>query len=311
MILLLLIVIACLLIVVVFQFYSKRTLQKQVDTIVKHVTPIVENQTNGPILLATADRHVANLLIALNKLIDQNRAHTSHFIRTEQSMKHMLANMSHDLKTPLTVIAGYAEMLQAQASMSESEQKRIINHIYEKTEEINSLIHSFFDLAKLEAGDKQIPLDRVNVTEICKQTILMFYELITNEGITVDLDLPDRPLYALANEEALNRILSNLLSNALRYGASGKVIGLHVFEENQYISIEVFDRGTGIQESDQQKIFERMYTLEESRNKHFQGSGLGLTITKRLVEQMQGTISVVSKPNEKTSFVCKLKRVNP
>ncbi|MDQ0207494.1 sensor histidine kinase [Alkalicoccobacillus murimartini] len=308
MIIFLIVLLLLLLCVIAYQIQTKRTLYKQMVSIKDQLTEIVDEHARNPVLIVTENKEMAELLILLNKLIEQNREHSSQFIRTEQSMKRMLSNISHDLKTPLTVIAGYTELLKEQTTMSEEERNRIINQVNKKTDEITNLIHSFFDLAKLEAGDQNIPLDRVNLTEICKRNILMFYEMIEAKGLEVDIDLPSTPIYVLANEEALNRVLSNLLSNALRYGADGKVVGLHVSYDDTSVSFEIYDQGVGISETDQQKVFERMYTLEESRNKDFQGSGLGLTITKRLIEEMQGRISVYSKPYEKTSFICTLKR---
>ncbi|KQL58943.1 MULTISPECIES: sensor histidine kinase [Bacillaceae] len=292
------------------QIQTKRTFQKQLRSIKKQLTDIVNGQASGPVLIGTDHKQMADLLVSINKLNDQNREHARQFIRTEQSMKRMLSNISHDLKTPLTVISGYAEMLNAKIDMPSQERQRILSHIHEKTDEMTTLIDSFFDLAKLEAGDKHVPLGTINLTEICKQSILMFYELIETKGLDVQIDIPDSPIFALGNEEALHRVLANLVSNALRYGSDGNVIGLHIYADETIVTIAVYDQGVGIRESDQQSIFERMYTLEESRNKDFQGSGLGLTITKKLIEQMQGTISVTSIPHEKTSFICKLKRVH-
>ncbi|TSB47801.1 sensor histidine kinase [Alkalicoccobacillus porphyridii] len=308
MIIFLILLLIFLLCVIAFQFQQKRTIHKQILSIKDQLTQIVDDHASGPVLIVTENKEMAELLVWLNKLIEQNREHSSQFIRTEQSMRRMLSNISHDLKTPLTVIAGYTEILKDQTNLPEKEWRRILHKVNEKTDEITTLIHSFFDLAKLEAGDHHVPLDRVNLTEICKRNILMFYEMIESQRLDVNIDLPDTPIYALANEEALNRVLSNLFSNALRYGSGGNVVGLRLTYDDATVSFEVYDKGTGIHEYNQEKIFERMYTLDESRNKEFQGSGLGLTITKRLMEKMHGRISVYSKPYEKTSFICTLKR---
>ncbi|MOA18680.1 Sensor protein SrrB [compost metagenome] len=104
-------------------------------------------------------------------------------------------------------------------------------------------------------------------------------------------------------------MLNNLVSNAIRYGGEGRVLGLKLSSDDRYVSIEVWDRGRGISASHQELVFDRMFTLEESRNKGFQGSGLGLAITKRLVEEMGGEITLVSTPFERTAFTVKLKRL--
>ncbi|PAV28681.1 two-component sensor histidine kinase [Virgibacillus profundi] len=294
----------------VYQFQTNRIKNKHITYIKNQIEHIIKKKSSGPILVVTEDKKMINLLFWLNKLIDKNRDNSIRFMRMELSMKRMLANVSHDLKTPLTVIAGYIEMLQGQTNISDKEQSRILHQVNEKTEEIITLMNTFFDLAKLEAGDMDIPLSKVNISEICKKNILLFYELIHLKGFEIIIDLPKKPVFALGNEEALNRVLSNLISNALRYGADGKLIGLRLCYDKSYVFFEIYDKGIGINEIEQEKIFERMFTLEESRNKAFQGSGLGLTISKRLMEEMQGSISVYSKPYERTSFSCSMKRLN-
>ena len=103
--------------------------------------------------------------------------------------------------------------------------------------------------------------------------------------------------------------LNNLSSNALQYGSDGKVIGLELRSTNETVYIDVFDRGKGILEDSKDRVFERLYTMEDSRNNLYQGSGLGLTISKRLVEQLGGKISLESRPYQKTTFTVELKRM--
>jgi len=106
----------------------------------------------------------------------------------------------------------------------------------------------------------------------------------------------------LADESAVNRILNNLISNSLKYGSEGKYIEIEVKENKNYVAIEVSDKGKGIPKNELPNIFERLYTLEKSRNSKLQGSGLGLTIVKKLVERQKGEMKVTSIPYEKTTF---------
>ena len=213
------------------------------------------------------------------------------------------------LKTPLTVVLGYIEMLQLDTAISEEERQRLLSGVHSKTLEVLQLIHQFFDLAKIEAGDTDYPITKINVNEICRKNILSFYNIVTSMGIDIHIDIPKTAVFALGNEEALDRIMNNLLSNAITYGAEGKVIGLAVRHDDVTIYIDIWDRGKGIDEYHIDRVFERMYTLEDSRNKSFQGSGLGLTITKRLVEILGGSIHLSSIPYEKTIFTVSLKRI--
>lgn len=139
---------------------------------------------------------------------------------------------------------------------------------------------------------------------------MSFYDILTNKGFEVNINIPSENIYALVNEEAMDRILNNLISNVIRYGYEGKCLGLNLSGDKEWVYIDIWDRGRGIDEIHKERIFERLYTLEDSRNKEFQGSGLGLTITKRLVESMNGEITLSSTPYEKTTFSMKLKRIN-
>ena len=259
--------------------------------------------------MITDDRELKEILRAVNDLISQNRQIIANYNKTEESIRKMLSNISHDLKTPLTVILGYAEMLAMEEKINDEERKELNEKVYVKTNEVLELVNEFFDLAKLEAGDQDIPLTRVNINEICRKNILSFYDVLTVKGFEVEIDIPETNVYVLGNEEVLDRILNNLISNGITYGGEGKVIGITLKCDNESVTVDIWDRGKGISEYHFDKVFERMYTLEDSRNKFYQGSGLGLTITKRLVEKLGGNIYLSSKPYEKTVFSFTLKRI--
>ncbi|MEC0239358.1 sensor histidine kinase [Paenibacillus dokdonensis] len=306
----LLVLIGMLLLLNILQWIYRKKRAKQLSYMIDKLTSIMDSSPQEQLLLFTEDREYRRLLNTINRLLSQNRQSIAGFARTENAMRRMLANISHDLKTPLTVVLGYIETLNRQPDLSSQERERLLNKVHMKAIEIVELINRFFDLAKLESGDKEIPLTRIHINEMARNSMLMFYDMIESEGLQAVIDIPDTPLYAWGNEEALSRALNNVLSNAVRYGALGKVIGLNVRSNDDRVLIEIWDKGKGIHEREQALIFERMYTLEDSRNKSFQGSGLGLTITKRLVELMGGEIRVTSKPHEQTVFTISLKRLS-
>ncbi|WP_374964154.1 sensor histidine kinase [Lysinibacillus sp. RS5] len=309
MIIFLLFIIVLLLGIIIFQVRAKKQQDATIQYMHQKLQAIVDEQSSEKILVSTANQEIQQLLIAMNTLLDHNQKVLATHRKMESSMKKMLANISHDLKTPLTVVLGYTEMLQLKNSLCEEERQRLLTGVHSKTLEVLKIIHTFFDLAKLEAGDTDYPMTKINVSEICRKNILSFYDMVTSMGLEIDLAIPEISLNALGNEEALDRVLNNLLSNAIAYGAAGNVIGLSVRNDDTNIFIDVWDRGKGIDEYHIDNVFERMYTLEDSRNKSFQGSGLGLTITKRLVELMDGSIQLSSIPYEKTIFTVSFKRM--
>lgn len=291
-----------------YQFYSKRKRDKQLVFIINKLSSLNNHPSSERVLLFTDDIHLQSLLHEINRLFDEKQNASTQFGKTERSMKKMLANISHDLKTPLTVILGYIEIIQNDPSMESVERERLLQKAYSKTIEIIELMNKFFDLAKLESGDKDLPLSRVHMNELCKRNILSFYDWVESKGFKAVIEIPEESIFATGNEEALDRILQNLLSNAIQYGEAGRVVGVRLACEEKNVFIDIWDRGKGIMEREQEHVFERMYTLEESRNKSSQGSGLGLTITKRLVEQIGGSIILKSTPFERTTFTVKLQR---
>ncbi|MDQ1147543.1 signal transduction histidine kinase [Bacillus sp. SORGH_AS 510] len=291
------------------QYRSKKNNQENLTYIHKKLKEIINAQTDEKLLLHTDREDMKQLLIQINRLLEHNQKIMASYNKTEISMRKMLSNISHDLKTPLTVVLGYIEIMLNDQNRSQEETDNLLQKVHGKTVEVLELIKKFFDLAKLESGDKDIPLTRVNMNEICRKNILGFYAVLSSKGFDVVIELPDENLYALGNEEELDRILNNLISNAIQYGSEGKVLGLTLRQDDQSVFVDVWDKGKGISELHKDLVFERMYTLEDSRNKSYQGSGLGLTITKRLVEKMDGQIFLASKPYEKTTFTVKLNRI--
>ncbi|MFC3749202.1 sensor histidine kinase [Paenibacillus sp. GCM10012306] len=296
------VVIVILLLVVLWQYRKSRTTARQLAYIHHKLNSILDTCSQERLLLFSRNPELRVLLTDLNRLLDVNHKASMERVRLEKEMRSMLANVSHDLKTPLTVVLGYIETVLHDESMPARERDVMLHTIHRKAEEVISLMNTFFDLAKLEAGDRDIPLSRIDVNEVCRRNILSFYDMLSGQGSEVQIDIPDEAVYIMGNEEALDRILSNLLSNAINYGAAGGVLGLRLFTNGSQVNIEVWDRGKGITATHQNQVFERLYTLEDSRNRTYQGSGLGLTITKRLTEQMNGTIALVSKPHVRTAF---------
>lgn len=295
--------------IILFQYAQKKNESKNLKYIKDKLSGIIKDKTDEKVLIVDADKDMSELLVEINKFIDFNQKVLADYREKEISMRKMLSNISHDLKTPLTVMLGYIETIKLEPDLKSEEKEILLSGAYDKTLEIVKLINKFFDLSKLESGDKDISITRINISEVCRKNILNYYETLTSKGIEVNIDIPELNIYAMGNEEALDRVLSNLISNAIKYGSDGKIIGLNLRYDEEFVYVDIWDKGKGIEEKDQDKVFERLYTLEDSRNKYYEGSGLGLTITKRLVERMGGEIILESKPYEKTTFTFKLIRV--
>lgn len=294
----------------VYLILSKRGLYQQLTYIHQKLQKILDQGTREKIQVSTNDQELRQLLIVLNRLLAEKNKAVTTYIQMGNSIRTMHTNMSHDLKTPLTVILGLSETLALDQNIPTEERNRLIANIHDKAHNMLELMNKFFELAKLESGDMDLPLNKTNLNDVCKNSILFFYEQITSSGLEVKIDIPETPIFVNSNVPALNRILHNLLSNVLRYGKDGEIVGITLRFDDQHVWIEIWDRGKGISERKQNLVFERLYTLEDSRNSKYQGSGLGLTITKRLVEKLNGQIMLSSIPYEKTVFTIRFVRTS-
>ncbi|MGG6311360.1 sensor histidine kinase [Paenibacillus macerans] len=308
---LLLVPIAVLAMLYIHERRTNRALRRELAYINKKLEPLTDIRhplSRERILTHTPLPELRELLQAINALLDRAGQSAADYAGTERAMRMMLSNVSHDLKTPLTVIMGYAEMLSQQADLPAEERRRMLGEIHKKTVQVHELINTFFDLARLEADDLDLPLSVIDAGELSRQRILAYFDLLSERGFQVDIGLPEHPAWVYANEEALTRILDNLLSNAMRYGAEGRYLGLSLQLSEKDVHLRVTDRGRGISRTEQTRVFERMYTMEDSRNRNMQGSGLGLTIAKRLTERLGGTLGLESTPGIRTCFTVTLPR---
>ncbi|MCB2360544.1 sensor histidine kinase [Clostridium estertheticum] len=309
MITLLIIIIFILIYIILFKTNVEKKRNNTLKYIQNKLNKIINENTNEKLLVETEDKELKKILVEINNLLDFNQKILADYRKKEISTSKMLSNISHDLKTPLTVVLGYIETIKLDNNISKDERDLLLSNVYTKALEVIDLINEFFDLAKLESGDKDITISRVNINEICRKSLLEFYENLTSKGYEVSIDIPSINIFVLGNLDAIHRIMNNLISNAIKYGSDGKYLGLKLTYDDNCSYVEICDKGKGIEEINVDRVFERMYTLEDSRNKLYQGSGLGLTITKRLVEKLGGKISLESKPYEKTSFIFQLKRI--
>ena len=285
------------------QFIFKIEMQKKLNAIAQKLSDVLENDSNEKIMVFTSNKALMNLCGQINLLLLDRQKIKVDFKKQEIASKKMLANISHDIKTPLTVILGYLEILRLHNREDEMLQK-----VEAKAKQVIELINQFFSLAKLEAGDTSIEITKININELCRENILSFYELLQEKNFVVDISIPEQPYFVQGDKEAIDRILFNLISNAIRYGSDGKYMGLFIREMETYICIDIIDKGKGIEKEYVSNVFERLYTMEDSRNRNIQGNGLGLTIAKNLAIQLGGDVLLESEPNIRTSFSLKLKK---
>lgn len=267
------------------------------------LSDILDQDSDEKVMVFTDNKALQELCAQINRLLLNRRKTRADYRKREISYKKMLSNISHDIKTPLTVILGYLEMMRLTDEGNEELRK-----VEAKALQVMELINQFFTLAKLEAGDMDIEIGKMNISELCRESMLGYYDILQGRDFAVELSIPEKDMFVRGETRAVDRILNNLISNAVRYGGDGKYIGLALRESGGYVYIDITDKGKGIEKAFAQNVFDRLYTLEDSRNREIQGNGLGLTIAKNLALQLGGDIFLESEPHVKTTFTVKLKK---
>lgn len=293
--------------VVIYQNIIFRTgMRRRLKEFSVKLKEILDHDSDESVMVFTESRELMGVAEQVNRLLEEHRRVKADFRRSEMSSRKMLSNISHDIKTPMTVVLGYLEMIR----LNGKEKDEMLEKVEQKAQSVLELINEFFTLAKLEAGDMDMELSRLDINEICRESILDFYGLLTKNAFQVEVDIPEKSIYVEGNQKALQRILSNLISNAIRYGSKGQYLGITLWEKENFVYLDITDKGKGIEQGYAACVFDRLFTMEDSRSRQVQGNGLGLTIAKNLAVQMGGDVSFESVPDVRTVFTVKLRKLS-
>ena len=294
-----------LLLILIWQQIQHKKLEQEINYITGRLTSLSITSENGFVLIPTDNDSIKKLGAVLNILLQNFYTKKAEFEQSKQAMAQVLTNISHDIRTPLTVLKGNSEMLSNitnDPSMPENVHAMAAK-IDRKADDLISTINDYFTMSKIASGDLPIKLKKENVSRLCQDTILDYYDLLEQKQFEVDIQIPDTPIFAYTDNEALQRILKNLIDNAIRHGGDGKYLSLRLTTSNGNSIIEIEDHGNGMSSQQQKQIFARNYTTARKSS----GSGLGLAISKRLAEQIGAELEVHSVQNEQTTFSIILK----
>jgi two-component system, OmpR family, phosphate regulon sensor histidine kinase PhoR len=223
--------------------------------------------------------------------------------RLEAMRRDFVANVSHELKTPLTSISGYAETLLADAPDPETT-RRFLATIVANTGRMQRLVDNLLDLARLEAGHWQLEPEPLEVEEVARDAWEAVSEGVGSSAASFSVEIGPRAEQIVADPDALRQILANLLENALRYTPAGGRITCRSVVDGTGVAISVADTGSGISPEHLPRIFERFYRSDASRSRDLGGTGLGLAIVKHLVEAHGGRVSAESRRGVGTTITC-------
>jgi signal transduction histidine kinase len=214
-----------------------------------------------------------------------------------------LANMSHELRTPLNSIIGFSDMLLTQEIGPLSEMQRdFLETVARNGRHLLQLISELLDLSKIEAGHLQLTLEPIDLRDLLHEAVDSVRAQTEKRNHRLDLDVPGDPLSVTADHVRVRQVLLNLLSNAIKFTPDGGLVRLSGRSESDGVRVEVADTGIGITPADQEKLFREFVQLDPSASRHYEGTGLGLALCKRLVELHGGRIGVDSDHGRGSTF---------
>ncbi|NMF07206.1 sensor histidine kinase [Clostridium beijerinckii] len=273
--------------------------KKEIKNIINQVEDFRLRRTNKIINTKISDKDMEKLSFEINEYLELYKKNEQEKINFENTLKQGIANMSHDLRTPLTSIIGYIKLLEN----DDINREEAVKIIKDKAQKLNILINDFFELASIESKEYKLEITKINLSNILNDEILSFYQSFEDKDMKPLIEISTKPIFINGNKESLERIIDNLIYNTLKYAE--KDIKICLNERDNKIILTISNKCTNICEGDVLHMFDRFYMADKTRKG--QGTGLGLSIAKALMEKMNGLI--ISKyENSIISIICQWKR---
>ena len=272
-------------VVIVILAIKIRMMQKSMDEICACVSEHLSSDTNQLITVSSSDKHVRHLASEIARQLTELRRQRRQYINGDRELKEAVTNISHDLRTPLTAICGYLELLEVEEMTDNT--RRYVEQIANRTEALKALTEELFRYSVVSSVS-DLNYEKVNVGRVLEDTLISFYGTFEHKNITPNISLPDGVIIRSLDKSALSRIFGNIISNAIKYSDGDFSVTMTDAGE-----ITFSNTASELSSVDVGKLFDRFYTVDSARK----STGLGLSIAKLLTERMGGHISADYKGN--------------
>lgn len=243
----------------------------------------------------------------IKKMFEKVRSDIAYLKRLERIRTEFLANVSHELRTPIFAIQGYVETLLDGAVNDPKVNKHFLEKANQHTINLSNLLNDLIDISMIESGEMRMSFRYFNINEYVKNIVQEFKAMATGKNIDLIFHPAKENLQLFGDKDKLKQVMTNLLTNAIKYTEKGNV-EIFIEEEEDYGKIIIRDTGIGIPEEDTNRIFERFFRVDKARSRSVGGTGLGLAIVKHIIEAHGSKVEVRSKINEGSEFSFRLKK---
>lgn len=253
---------------------------------------------------ATTGKDLPILTETFNEMADRIVANIDELKSVENLRRELIANVSHDLRTPLAIMQGYIETLQIKdQDLNAEEREKYLNIVLSSSQKLSRLVHQLFEYSKLEAKQISPEKEPFFITELANDVRNKFQILADQKNVAINLDMrPDLPM-VFADVALVERVMQNLMDNALKFTPENGLITIAITADQKEVEVRVTDTGPGIPEEEQAFIFERYRKAAQPTKDKSTGTGLGLAIARKIMDLHNSTIRVISQPNEGATFL--------
>lgn len=252
----------------------------------KKLKSINLTETSSLVTLEFPNRHLARLVIEINNTIKDKQRIEAEYRKMDLELRQLIANMSHDLRTPLTSIKGYIQLIDDK-ELCDKEREQYVNIVKNRANALQKLIGSFYELSRIQANEYKLDFSKVNVAKLLCELIASFYDSFIEKGLELKININEKVPYIITDENSAIRIFTNLIQNVLKHGKDA--LEIYLEQEGNYIITRFTNGAENLTSEDVSHLFDRFFTVDRMRTG--QNTGLGLAISQRLVERLGNMIS--------------------
>lgn len=260
--------------------------KKEIKSCVKQLKQINTRETNQKVTVSNSSAIYHQLAIEINKALEQKRYSKQEHIRIERELREAIANISHDLRTPLTSIMGYLQLLDKEEYLSEKG-KAHLKIVQGRSKNLQGLVESFYELSQIESEQYITDYEEVHIERILCELMANFYQDFVDKKLDLQIHIAENLSSIYGNQKVVERILLNLIQNTLRYAK--QKVDISVVEEKHQVVLTMMNEAGNLTEEDVPYLFERFFMVNRVRNG--EGTGIGLAVVKKLVTLMEGEVA--------------------
>lgn len=287
MITILFVIIFFLLLCLVFILTKQYYFQKRIKEMIIVTRSILDGEKRQ--IFSTREDELGMLAYEINQLASM---YDKSQIKYENELfvkKQLISNLSHDVRTPLVSVIGYLEAI-VENRIDGEQKDDYIDTAYQKAILLKDQVNQLFEFVQSDANEISLSIDKVDVCELTRQIVIDFLPVIENEGIELNIHIPDDEIFAMVDKDSFVRVVQNVVKNSLTHAIEGKYLGVSLKKDAGCVFIDVADKGNGIGKEHMPYIFERLYKVDTVRSR---GGGLGLAIAKELSNKMNGDVEIL------------------